>query len=196
MALQLRYVGAKGTKLFQFLDIKQPRQAQITAADLACVPDPAQGNYCPVGFGVPRAYLPNFFYLNQERSAANSIYNALRTSLHVSEWHGLSSQANLVWSHSIDTARRSRGLRTERGAAPEQHKSSWRPGQLELRHSTPLYLEFRLRISEIERRYADTGQRLGLGRNPQPSGWPAVAPELRVSGGLFGSRGRIRPVPM
>jgi hypothetical protein len=104
MVLQVGYVGSKGTKLFQFLDINQPNQAQITAADLACVPDQADGDYCPSGYGVPRTVAPNFFYLNQERSSANSIYHALQASLHVNKWHGLTSQANFVWSHSIDTA--------------------------------------------------------------------------------------------
>ena len=94
--LQVGYVGAKGTKLFQFLDINQPSQAQITAADLAC--------NCINSYGVPRTVAPNFFYLNQEKSSANSIYNALQASLRTSAWHGLTSQANFVWSHSIDTA--------------------------------------------------------------------------------------------
>ena len=93
--LQIGYVGAKGTKLFQFLDINQPSQAQITAADLGCG--------CINSYGVPRNY-SNFFYVNQEKSGANSIYNALQASLRTSAWHGLTSQANFVWSHSIDTA--------------------------------------------------------------------------------------------
>ena len=42
--------------------------------------------------------------MNQERSSANSSYNALQVSLRTSGWHGLTSQANYVWSHSIDTA--------------------------------------------------------------------------------------------
>jgi hypothetical protein len=96
MVLQVGYVGAKGTKLFQFLDINQPSLAQITAADLGC--------NCINSYGVPRTVAPNFFYLNQEKSSANSIYNALQTSLRIASWHGLSSQANFVWSHSIDTA--------------------------------------------------------------------------------------------
>ena len=100
---QIGYVGSKGTKLFQFLDINQPTQATITAADLACVPDQAAGDYCPSGYGVPRNHA-NFFYINQEKSAANSVYNSLQASLRASAWHGLSSQANLVWSHSIDDA--------------------------------------------------------------------------------------------
>jgi hypothetical protein len=104
MVLQVGYVGSIGTKLFQFLDINQPNQAQITAADLACVPDHANGVYCPSGYGVPRTVAPNFFYLNREQSSANSNYHSLQASLHTNNWHGLTSQANFVWSHSIDDA--------------------------------------------------------------------------------------------
>ena len=93
--LQVGYVGSKGTKLFQFLDINQPSQTQITNADLGCD--------CILGYGVPRTY-SSFFYLNQEKSSANSIYHGLQASLRTSGWHGLTSQANFVWSHSIDTA--------------------------------------------------------------------------------------------
>ena len=102
--LQVGYVGSVGIKLFQFLDINQPNQAQITAADLACVPDQADGEYCPAGYGVPRTVAPNFFYLNEERSSANSSYHSLQASLRTSGWHGLTSQANFVWSHAIDDA--------------------------------------------------------------------------------------------
>ncbi len=91
---QIGYVGSKGTKLLQFLDINQPSQAQITVADLA------NG---VTSYGVRGPYT-NLFYMNQEKSSANSIYHALQASLHTSGWHGLSSQANMVWSHSIDTA--------------------------------------------------------------------------------------------
>jgi hypothetical protein len=93
---QIGYVGAKGTKLFQFLDINQPTQAQITAADLGC--------NCINSYGVPRTVAPGLFYYNQEKSSANSMYHALQTSLRTNKWHGLTTQANFVWSHSIDTA--------------------------------------------------------------------------------------------
>ena len=95
--LQVGYVGTKGTKLFRFRDINQPSQAQITAADLECD--------CINGYGVPRQFpdaLP--FYINQEETAASSIYHALQTSLRTSNWHGLTSQVNFVWSHAIDDA--------------------------------------------------------------------------------------------
>ncbi|HKN17714.1 MAG TPA: carboxypeptidase regulatory-like domain-containing protein [Candidatus Sulfotelmatobacter sp.] len=94
--LQLGYVGSVGIKLFQFLDINQPSQAQITAADLGCD--------CINSYGVPRTAAPNFFYLNEERSSANSNYHSLQASLRTSGWHGLTSQANFVWSHAIDDA--------------------------------------------------------------------------------------------
>jgi Carboxypeptidase regulatory-like domain/TonB-dependent Receptor Plug Domain len=93
--LQIGYVGTIGTKLFRFRDINQPSQAAITTADLGCS--------CINGYTVPRPY-PNLFYINQEESAANSAYHALQTSFRLNPWHGLSSQVNYVWSHSIDTA--------------------------------------------------------------------------------------------
>jgi len=108
IVLQLGYVGSTGTKLFRFRDLNQPTQAQITAYDSSC---PLGGSFpdCPIagfdnGSNVPRTNFPNFFYVNQEESTANSGYNSLQTSLRVNGWHGLTSQANFVWSHSIDNA--------------------------------------------------------------------------------------------
>ncbi len=93
--LQVGYVGSKGTKLFRFRDINQPSQADVTTADLACA--------CINSFSVPLRYA-NFLYVNQQESSASSIYHSLQTSLRVAAWHGLSSQVNFVWSHSIDNA--------------------------------------------------------------------------------------------
>ena len=102
---QVGYVGAKGTKLFRFRDINQPNQAAITSYDFAQCGNGFVAPNCPVfDYGVPRTAFPNFFYVNQEESTANSIYNALQASLHVNGWHGLSLQANYAWSHSIDNA--------------------------------------------------------------------------------------------
>ena len=85
--LQVGYVGAKGTKLFQFLDINQPSQAQITAADLGCD--------CINSGTACRGNYSNFFYVIQENSAANSIYNALQASLRTTGWHGFTSTCQL-----------------------------------------------------------------------------------------------------
>jgi hypothetical protein len=93
--VQIGYVGTRGTDLFRFRDINQPSQAAITAADLAC--------NCINSYNVPRPY-SNFFYVNQEESKASSTYHALQASLHLNSLHGFTSQANFVWSHSIDDA--------------------------------------------------------------------------------------------
>ena len=79
-ALQLGYVGSTGKKLFRFRDINQL--------------DPATGN----------APFPAFVYINQFESTAWSNYNALQTTLKIRGWHGLTSQVNYSWGHSIDNA--------------------------------------------------------------------------------------------
>jgi hypothetical protein len=98
---QIGYVGSNGHKLFRFRDINQPTQAQIDAADLACT--------CINDFSVPRrlsgapGFSP-FFYINYQESSANSNYNAMQTSLRLTDWHGFTSTVNYTWSHSIDDA--------------------------------------------------------------------------------------------
>ena len=112
--VQVGYVGTKGTKLFRFRDINQPSQAQITAFDLGqCATNSQTAPNCFIGgfdgpdntnFNVPRTAFPALFYVNQEESTASSIYHALQTSVRMNGWHGFSSIANFVWSHSIDNA--------------------------------------------------------------------------------------------
>ena len=97
--------GAKGTKLFQFQDINQPSQAQITAADLR-IPI---GDRAILGYGVPRTVF-RISSTNQEQSSANSIYNALQVSLRTSGWHGLTSQGELRLVAFHRYRQRSRGL--------------------------------------------------------------------------------------
>jgi hypothetical protein len=94
---QIGYVGSNGHKLLRFRDINQPTQAQIDAADLAC--------NCILSYGVPRHYPTSpFFYINYQEGSANSNYNAMQTSLRVTDWHGFTSTLNYTWSHSIDDA--------------------------------------------------------------------------------------------
>jgi hypothetical protein len=76
--LQVGYVGSAGRKLFRFRDLNQS-----------------------VGGG-PLPY-PQFVYINQFESTAISNYNGLQTTLRV-RTHGLTSDVNYTWSHSIDTA--------------------------------------------------------------------------------------------
>ncbi len=97
MVLQVGYVGSHGSKLWDFRDINQPSQAQITAADLSCD--------CINDASVPRRLTgSNPSYIYWEESAAKSNYNALQTTYRIEDWHGFTSMFNYTWSHSIDTA--------------------------------------------------------------------------------------------
>jgi outer membrane receptor protein involved in Fe transport len=104
--LEVSYVGSAGHKLFRFLDINQPTQAEITAADLLCG--------CINSFSVPRPFdnaavlsplAPNAPYIvNQLQTSADSNYNSLQISLTQRNWHRFYNQIAYTWSHSIDTA--------------------------------------------------------------------------------------------
>ncbi len=97
MVLQVGYVGSHGSKLWDFRDLNQPSQAQITAADLACA--------CINDGSVPRRLTgTNFSYIYWQESAAKSDYNALQATYRIDNWHGFTSSFNYTWSHSIDTA--------------------------------------------------------------------------------------------
>ncbi len=120
VVVEIGYVGSEGHRLFRFVDVNQPSQAQIYASDLAnnltlesegftpsnpCIPGVSMiagsAVTCLAGVNRPNA---NYFYINQEQASANSNYHSLQTSLHVNGWHGLDSSFSYVWSHSIDNA--------------------------------------------------------------------------------------------
>jgi hypothetical protein len=79
-ALQVGYVGSKGTNLFRYRDINQL--------------DPATG----------QAPFPDFLYINQFESTARSNYHGLQASLKVAGWHGLTSTLNYTFGHAKDSA--------------------------------------------------------------------------------------------
>ena len=102
IVLQVGYVGSQGHRLFRFFDINQPSQATITACDLG-------GLGCAPGindFGVPRnfGFPGGAIYIFQENSTGKSNYNSLQASLRVTNYHGLTSAVNYVWSRSIDNS--------------------------------------------------------------------------------------------
>ena len=85
---QLGYVGSKGTHLLGMYDIN------------ASAANPTGG---PVNALRPyAAQFPQFGVINEARSNLGSIYNSLQTNIKLQNWHGLSSQLNYTWSHSID----------------------------------------------------------------------------------------------
>jgi outer membrane receptor protein involved in Fe transport len=79
IALQVGYVGSKGTHLFRYIDENQ------------ALPD---GSYP----------FPDRGYVNRFESTAGSNYNSLQASLKFQTWHRLNGQLNYTWAHSIDNA--------------------------------------------------------------------------------------------
>ena len=130
LVLQVGYVGSQGHRLFHFLDLNQPDQATITATDIAyadthnwsftdsmmkvhmgpCVTAGVitGGPGCiPTDNPASRVFANNPYgavYINDLQTTARSNYNSLQASLRVTDWHGITSVANYVWSHSLDSA--------------------------------------------------------------------------------------------
>src|SRR5882762_965745 len=89
VALQIGYVGSQGHRLWRFLDINQPSNAAVTAADLGnanatpgCVAGGVvvAGSNCILDFGVPRVFTnapAGTAYIFQEQSSGKSNYNSL-----------------------------------------------------------------------------------------------------------------------
>jgi hypothetical protein len=120
--VQVGYVASQGHRLWRFFDLSQPSNAQVTAADIAnaqastytvgansysCYPGGGPGGNCILSYGVPRNYGANpydSFYIMQENSSGKSNYNSLQASLHITDWHGVSSIVNYVWSKSLDNS--------------------------------------------------------------------------------------------
>ena len=105
--IQIGYVGSQGHRLWRFFDISQPSQDTITSCDLGQLPAcPDPGIY---DYGVPRTYIgSNFpygaFYILKENSTGKSNYNALQSSYRITNWRGVSSALNFVWSRSLDNS--------------------------------------------------------------------------------------------
>jgi hypothetical protein len=78
VALQVGYVGSTGRKLFRYRDINQ-----FDASGSAPYPD--------------------FVYINQFESSAESNYHSMQSSLRVKR-RKLTANVHYIWSHSIDTA--------------------------------------------------------------------------------------------
>lgn len=105
--LQVGYVGSAGRKLLRIRDLNQPTQAEITAADLGCLPVPCiNDGSVPRPLTTPMSSLEPFapFYVDQLESSATSNFNSLQVLLTQRNWHGFSHQISYTWGHSIDTA--------------------------------------------------------------------------------------------
>jgi hypothetical protein len=128
--LQLGYVGSQGHRLWRFFDLNQPSAATINACDLGTLPastgctggiqDFGQAARPFGGYGIGNPYAA--YYVLQENSTGKSNYNSLQSSLRISDWHGVTSIVNYVWSKSLDNS--SDGEDFEPGAAQPQDSTN------------------------------------------------------------------------
>jgi len=88
-ALQVGYVGSRGTKLFRLRDINQ------------ATPGPAATRQSRRPFN---AQFPQFSFINYLETSANSNYNALQTTFKQRFSRGLNFYVAYTWSKSIDDA--------------------------------------------------------------------------------------------
>jgi hypothetical protein len=120
VVVQIGYVGSEGHKLFRIRDINQPSQAQVYSSDLAnnlalaaqgytpsnpCIPGSiVAGATVSCVAAVTRTTYPQYAYVLQEETSANSNYHSLQSSIRLNNWHGVDSTFNYVWAHSLDNA--------------------------------------------------------------------------------------------
>ena len=80
VALQIAYVGSKGTKLARLRDANQPD---------------VEGN---------RVTFPQYGFVDQFATISGSTYHAMQATFRTQTWHGLSGFAGYTWSKSLDDA--------------------------------------------------------------------------------------------
>jgi outer membrane receptor protein involved in Fe transport len=117
MAVQIGYVGSKGSHLFRYRDINQL--------------DPATG----------AAPFPAYVYINQFESTASSRYKGLQVSWKIQDWHGLVSTVNYTLSKSEDNASDGQdyvpnATQPDDSTHPERE---WAPSNFDTRHRLTWY---------------------------------------------------------
>ncbi len=95
--LQIGYVGSQGRRLLILRDINQAALGSGFVNTTDANGFPYQQTTRPYF-----SSYPNFGVINEIQSTGTSNYNGLQMSLRTASWHGLISQANFTWSHSLD----------------------------------------------------------------------------------------------
>jgi hypothetical protein len=120
-AIEIGYVGSKGTRLVRLLDQNQP----------------------DADFNFPN---PNFGNMHTLATIAASTYHALQSTFRVNDWAGFSGFASYVWSKSLDDA--SDGIDFTAGAAFPQDSTNLKaehgPSTFDTRHRFTMALNYRL----------------------------------------------------
>ena len=188
---QIGYVGTQARHLTDVIDINQAAQGSAFESP-TCAPQYAsagQGNQqCSRPFF---AKFPNFGVINQVQSSATSNYNSLQATLRVASWHGLTSQFNYTWSHSLDDMT---GLFPYLPQDSTNPKAEYGNGDLDTRHTFVSYLSYDLPGSVRGPKWMSHGWELNSELNFH-SGQPyTVLASTNTSGnGEFSDRADVVP---
>ena len=134
MILQVGYVGTEGRRLLVLRDINQ------AALGSGFIPGTnAQGFTFQQASRPYFSQYPNFGVIDEIQSEGTSNYNGLQVSLRTTSWHGLSSQFNYTWSHSLDE------ITQYVGALPQDStnfKGDYSNSDFDIRHNFNAYLVY------------------------------------------------------
>ena len=101
MVLQVGYVGTLGRRLLSLRDINQA--ALGSRFNNSEVVTPSGGVFSFQQASRPYfSQFPNFGVIDEIQSIGTSSYNGLQTTLRTTSWHGLISQFNYTYAHSLD----------------------------------------------------------------------------------------------
>jgi hypothetical protein len=132
--LQVGYVGTEGRRLLVLRDINQ------AALGSGFIPGTnAQGFTFQQASRPYFSQYPNFGVIDEIQSEGTSNYNGLQISLRTTVWHGLSSQFNYTWSHSLDE------ITQYVGALPQDStnfKGDYASSDFDIRHNFNAYLVY------------------------------------------------------
>ena len=137
LALQIGYVGSKGTRLARLLDANQPD---------------VNGD---------RVVFPQYGAVDEFATVSGSTYHALQTTLRTKNWNGLSGFVGYTWSKSLDDASDAIDFNFSTVAFPQDSsnlKAEHGPSNFDTRHRFTTALTYQLPKLFGPRRWAEGWQ--------------------------------------
>lgn len=133
--LQIGYVGNESRKLLGTVDINQAA-LQVTGS-----PSNASQLYAQQASRPFFSTNPTLGNINQLGTLATGNYNSLQSTLRLANLHGVTSQINYTWSHSLDEISKSRSLLAQDSS---NFKGDYGNSDLDTRHTFSAYVTYTL----------------------------------------------------
>jgi Carboxypeptidase regulatory-like domain len=134
--LQVGYVGMEARRLLVVTDINEAAVGSgfISGTD-------SQGFTYQQASRPYFSQYPNFGVINQISSSGTSNYNSLQVTLRTRVWHGVSTQFNYTWAHSLDE------ITAYVGAIPQDStnfKNDYGNSDFDIRHNFSGYIVYEI----------------------------------------------------